>query len=142
VKTKKNSKGFSYVEVILAMALFSIAMLAIIPTLSQAGRNLVFAEDAYASHLHAQRLMITIRAELLAGRDPEAAVVSAADGFEFSVWVMGRGAREFHSIGSPDADMAFAGISLAAPNQASTVIVVVWGDNGQIAGRAIGMVYL
>jgi len=139
----KKTKGFSYIEVILAMALFAIAMLAVIPTLSQAGRNLVFAEGAYESHLQAQRMMITVRDALLAGADPEAvATLYAAGSFEFSVWIFGRGEMEFHSINHPDADVSFTGVNLAMPSQGSTVIAIVWGNEGQLAGRAIGMVYL
>ena len=137
----KNTKGFSYVEVMIALALFAIAMLAIIPALSQAGRNLAFAESAYSSHLQAQRIMLAARTALYDGINPEADIRRVAGSSEFSVWVFGRHAWEIHSAGSPDADVSFAGINLAAPNMTSTVIAVVWGDDGQIAGRAIGMMY-
>ena len=140
-KTKKT-KGFSYIEVILALALFAIAMLAVIPTLTQAGRNLAFAEEAYNGHLQAQRIMLAARAALVNGTSPEADVRYIAGGSEFSVWVYGRNAQEIHSANSPaDADLSFTGINLADPNRASTIIAVVWGENGQAAGRAIGMVY-
>jgi len=138
----KKSKGFSYIEVILALALFAIAMLAIIPTLSQAGRNIVFAEDVYASHLQAQRIMLTVRDALIIGADPEQAVSQhIADGFEFSVWVFGQIAQEFHTLDVPAADASVVGINMDMANRASTIVVVVWGDDEQVAGRAIGMAY-
>ena len=139
-KTKKT-KGFSYIEVILALALFAIAMLAIIPTLTQAGRNLAFAEEAYNGHLQAQRIMLAARAALMNGTCPEAAVRYIAAGWEFSVWVEGRNKQDFHSTNNPGATLSFNSINLAAPDRASTIIAVVWGENGQAAGRAIGMVY-
>ena len=140
----KKTKGFSYVEVIIAMALFAIALLAIIPALSQAGRNMQFAQEAYAGHLQAQRIMLDVRNALMEDdADLKAAVARyAASGFEFSIWVFGRGAQEIHSIGAPDADATVAGINIAMPNYASTIVVIVWNEDDRVAGRAIGMIYL
>ena len=145
----KKTKGFSYIEVMIALALFAIAMLAIVPVLSQAGRNMAFAEGAYDGHLQAQRIMLAARTALLDGTgraDAENAVMAIADNVEFAVWVFGRNPfggnpQVFYSANRPDASVVFDPTNLAAPGQASTVIAVVWGEDGQVAGRAIGVTY-
>lgn len=143
----KNTRGFSYIEILVAMALFSIAMLAILPTLSQAGRNMSYARNAYSSHLQAQRIMLLVRDALKDGLNPDAvAVANVPDGYEFSFWVFGSNPREFHTsicpIKSEAAIVEIGGINSTIANQASTIVVVVWGDNQQVAGRAIGILYL
>ena len=141
-KGLKKTRGFTYIEVIIALALFSIAMLAIVPTLSQAGHNITFAMEAYDGHLQAQRIMLTVRGALMDGADPEVRAIQHAPGnYEFSVWVFGRHAQEFHTVSEPDADVAVSGINMAMASRASTIVAVVWGEDGQVVGRAIGMVY-
>jgi len=141
--TTKKTHGLSYIEVIIALALFAIAMLALLPTLSQAGRNLSLAQDLYTSHLQAQRIMLTVRDALTDGVSPEQRVLGyAAGNFEFSVWISGQGAREFHSSGAPNAGVSVAGINMVAANHASTIVAVVWNHDGRVAGRAIGMMHL
>ena len=138
----KKTRGFSYIEVMIALALFAVALLAIIPMLSQAGRNMIFAEASYASHLQAQRTMLVVREALADGRNPQAAATGYAAGrFEFSVWIFGQGAQEFHTVNIPDANAAVTGINATMANQASTIIVVVWSDEGLLAGRAIGVLH-
>ena len=142
----KKTRGFSYVEILIAMALFSIAMLAILPTLSQAARNLIFAHDNYSSHLKAQRIMLGVRDALMDDMNPEAsAVIYAANRFEFSFWVQGQVTMEFHSdisiFDGQNAVAAVMGKNSTMASNASTIIVVVWCEEGHIAGRAIGMLY-
>ena len=141
----KKTRGFSYIEVIIALALFAIALLALIPALTQAGRNMFFAERAYAGHLQAQRIMLVVRDALSNDASPgdtkAAALNHAAGNFEFSVWVFGQNAQSFHTINEPDASVAISGLNPTMANHASTIVVVVWGDEGQIMGRAIGMLY-
>ena len=126
---------------IIALALFTIAMLAVIPTLSQAGRNMSFAIDAYDGHLQAQRLMLTVRGALTDGVNPQARAIQYVDGgFEFSIWIFGRYAQEFHSANRPDANAAVSGIN-TSPSHGSTIVTVIWCEDGRVLGRAIGMVY-
>ena len=134
----KKTRGFSYIEVLIAMALFAIALLAIIPMLAHAGRNMAYAQESHASHLQAQRLMLVVRDALTNGANPVSRASNYADGdFEFSFWVFGPNAQEFHS----SSDVAAATVTSTMTIQASTVIVVIWGEDGQVAGRAIGMLY-
>ncbi|MCL2405724.1 MAG: type II secretion system GspH family protein [Defluviitaleaceae bacterium] len=134
----KKTRGFSYIEVIIALALFAIVVLAVIPTMSQAGRNMTFAVDAYDGHLQAQRIMLAVRDALASGTDPKTRVASITSNFEYSVWVFGRYAQEFHTIDTPDVSAAVAGTNIALAN--STIITVVWGEDGQVIGHAVGMV--
>ena len=96
----KKTGGFSYLEVLIALALFAIVIIAIIPVLTQAGRNMIYAEKAYDAHLQAQRMMLVIRDALMDGQDPEISVVNYTEwDFEFSFWVDGVGT---HSINQPE----------------------------------------
>ena len=137
----KKSRGFSYIEVIIAMALFAIAMLAVIPVLSQAGRNMVFAEEAYTGHFQAQRIMLIVRDALIDDANPQARVAANVSDVDFSVWVLGRGEQEFHTIYNPDADARIYEKNIAMGNRASVIVVVVWDADGRVSGRAVGMVY-
>jgi len=139
----KKTRGFSYVEVIIALALFAIAMLAVIPVLSQAGRNLFFAMDAYDGHLQAQRTMLAVRGALVDGADITERIAQQAPGnFEYSVWVFGQHAREpIHSVSRPGANAAVEDIDIALHGHVSTIVVVIWCEDGLVIGRAIGMVY-
>jgi len=126
------------------MALFAIAMIAIIPTLMQAGRNMLFAQEAYASHLQAQRTMLVVRDALEDGHNPELmATLYAAGGFDFSFWIFDGSVRYFHSLEEmeTEADVSITGINAIMANHATIIIVVIWGEDEQIAGRAIGMLY-
>ena len=140
----KKTRGFSYIEILLALALFSIAMLALIPALSHAGRNMVFAQEEYDGHLQAQRIMLIVRDALIDGTDPKARVQAHMHhgAMDFSVWVFGRHAQEFHTTGAPDmADARPGDMNVALAGQASTIVVVVWDVDGHVSGRAVGMVY-
>jgi len=138
----KNTQGLSYIEVIIGMALFAIALLAIIPTLSQAGRNMTFAQESYIGHLQAQRVMLVIRDALANDVDPiERAVYNFANDFDFSFWIVGQNPREFHSIDVPYVDIEISGISTTMASHASIIVAIVWSEDKQVIGRAIGMSY-
>ena len=140
----KKTRGFSYIEVMIAMALFAVAMLAVIPALFQAGRNMVYAEEAYASHLQAQRIMLTVRDALKDGETLQSRVQEHVHhgAMDFSVWVFGRHTQEFHTIDAPDMANASPGdMNVALAGRASTIVVIVWDENGHVSGRAVGMVY-
>ena len=142
----KNTRGFSYIEVLIAMALFAIAMLAVIPTLSQSARNMTYAQDAYAGHLQAQRMMLVVRDALTDNADVRVSAINyAANRFEFSVWISGRNAQEIHSsycvIEGANASAVVTEINTTMSSHASTIITAVWCEDGHLLGRAIGMLY-
>ena len=141
----KKTRGFSYLEVLIAGALFAIALLAVIPVMSNAARNMIYAQEAYAGHLQAQRLMLVIREELLTENPtPQSRAVSYARGeFNFSVRILGRYANAFHSTPPPhDIEINITGLNPTIRNHASTIVVAVWCDEGQIKGRAVGMIFI
>jgi len=136
----KKSRGVSYIELLIAMALFAIALLAIIPTLSQAGRNMQYAQEAYAGHLEAGRIMLVVRDALADGIDPTiSAKASTANELEFSFWIFGQNSMEFHTVNAPEASSAVSGTNAVMAAYASVIVAVVWGAEGQISGRAIGI---
>ncbi|MCL2571434.1 MAG: type II secretion system GspH family protein [Defluviitaleaceae bacterium] len=142
MKNHKRTAGVSYIELLVAMALFAIALLAILPTLSQAARNMTFAQETYAGHLQAGRVMLTVRNALMNNEDPKARVAAYVAGdFEYSVWIFGQNAQDFHSYIAIDAHTAISGINATMQEHASTIVVVVWGEDGQIIGRSIGMMH-
>jgi len=140
----KKSKGFSYIEVLIAMALFAIAMLAVIPAMQQAGRNMIYAQEAYAGHLQAQNLMLVVRDAIAEGVPPESRAMEYANGgFEFSVWVNNRWVHSDSSLEAeePGVNAVLHSINTAVVNQASIIIVVVWCEDNRIIGRALGIQY-
>jgi len=145
VGSMKKTRGASYIEIIVAMALFAIAMIAIIPTLTQAARNMTFAQEAYAGHLQAQRVMLVVRDALSQNQNPSArAMAYVSDGFEFSFWVHGVGGHEFHSPGAPTGPGAVSqilGLNTTMANHSLVIVTVVWSGDGQLLGRAIGVLY-
>ena len=141
----KKTSGFSYIEVIIALALFAIAMLAIIPALYQAGRNMFFAEETYTGHLQAQRIMLVVRGSLADGKSLNEiradAISSAVEDLKFSVWIFGQNTRSFHTIDTPDANVTISGLNPRVSHNTSTIVAIVWGEDGQVAGRAVGMLH-
>jgi type II secretory pathway pseudopilin PulG len=141
----KTRDGFSYMEIIIATALFSIVFAAVLPVISQASRNLAYAQSGYEAHLHAQSLLLTIRDATAIHTEPHtnleeiARVHSEARGnFPFTVWLIGGAGdtRTFASPHAPTASAQISGISLSG-NQ-TAIVVVVWGEQGRIAARAVG----
>jgi len=140
VTKQKKKYGFSYIEVIIAMALFAVAMLAVIPALSQAARNMFFAQETAAGHHQAQHLMLAIRDAIGDEANLEAHALAIASGdFEYSVWIMGQHHDYFSSHNAPVANVGITGISHSMSTRTSTIVVIVWGEDEQIIGRAIGM---
>ena len=138
----KKTRGFSYIEVIFALALFAIAMLAVIPAITQAARNMAFAREAYAGHLQAQRLLLVVQDAVIRGDCPTAAAINFAAGdFEFSFKVIGNNTQYYHTMGAPDIGILISGKSPAIAGLTTTIIIVVWGEDGQVLGRAVGMLH-
>ncbi|MCL1882237.1 MAG: type II secretion system GspH family protein [Defluviitaleaceae bacterium] len=143
----KGNRGFSYIEIIVALSLFAILVLAALPLIYQAGRNFAFAEGGYQAHLSAQGIMLAVR-------DSQGETAARAAAFEyaerlgvesFGVWIFGRhsGVAEF-SFGSecaPDAsDVSLTGLSgMAFSADASIVVVAVLDEHFNIVGRALGI---
>ena len=139
INNMKKSRGFSYIEILIAMALFAIALLAIIPAIQQAGRNMIYAQEAYSSHLQAQGIMLVVRDAISNNQPPMAQAVQYASGrFEFSFWANG---QWHHSNGDMAVDNpeVNAVMNSSVTSQALIIAAVVWNDDNQIASRAVGV---
>jgi len=136
----EKPSGFSYPEILIAVMLFAIAIIAIIPLLTHAGRNMAFAHGAYGGHLKAQRMMLVVSDAITNGDDPAlAASIYAGGDASYSVWVNG---DVFSSACAPAAAVSLAGSSAIVLDHSVVIIAIVWCEDGQVLGRAIGMVYL
>jgi len=136
----KLRAGFSYMEILIALALFAIALVAVLPTLLQAGRNLGYAESYYRVHLTAQELMFAVRDALIDGDDVEHVAFSHAqlrDISYYRVWLRGVSNVEIYSPGAPQAVTDLQN-ELAGHNTA--IIVMVWDNDRNLIGRAFGVV--
>ena len=138
--THKLTGGFSYIEVLIAMALFFIVLAAALPALSAAGRNLAYAQNHYSAHLQAQRMMLAIREALHKDEDLELAATAIAlqPGFTYSFWVFGaQAANGGNESAYITADIT--SLNLLALVNSSAIKVVIWDSHGNAAGQAIGM---
>ena len=146
---KPGSRGFSYIEMLMALALFAIVLAAVLPTLAQAGHNMAYARSSYAAHLQAHNLMLAVRDTLAAlpppqrGCDYEVAHVAghaahgvaAAQGIGgFSIWLDDALLVAHHA---PEAAMYVTGFNMLGSRY--LVTVVVWDANHNPAGRAMGV---
>jgi len=145
----KNRKGFSYMEMVIALSLFSILIIAALPLLHQAGRNLAFAQDGHNAHLAAQSIMLAVRdAKSEAGQNqtpPQAVATAYAArlGVEtYSVWIFSANAATitFGSDCAPLAEASLTGLStMSITGSTSVIVVTVWNDYDNPIGRAIGV---
>ena len=126
------------------MALFAIALLAIIPAMQQAGRNMIYAQEAYTGRLQAQSLVLVVRDAIANSENPETrATQHAAGNFEFSFWADG---IWFHSKGDemtdyPEVTLVLNSFSAVIESQASIIVTVVWSEDNKMAGRALTVMY-
>ena len=70
----KKSSGFSYIEILITLTLFSVLIIVVLPTLLQGGRNMNFAETNYKGHLIAQEIMLITRDTIKDGENIESAI--------------------------------------------------------------------
>jgi len=148
----KKNFGFSYIEVTIALAVFSIVVMAVLPILGQAGRNLSFARRGYQSHLAAQSMMLAVRdalpdvgaARVVAGQ--YAARLGVDD---YGVWIFHECPLTkdvFFDASENTEPVPPIGVSLdglaefSLEGNTTIIVVVIWDNYQNIAGRAIGAV--
>ncbi|MCL2188608.1 MAG: prepilin-type N-terminal cleavage/methylation domain-containing protein [Defluviitaleaceae bacterium] len=132
----KNHAGFTYIEIIVALALFAITLAAVLPVLSHAGRNMAYAQEGYIAHLRANHLVLLVRDALHMGENAQdyALAYSAARGnFPFTVWV---GGSVLATENAPNAAVHITGFVPQGGHQ--FIKAVVWDKQGNIRGRAMG----
>lgn len=128
-------------EILIALSLFSIMLVAVLPSLLHAGRNMEFAKTYYEGHLNAQRIMLVARDAIWDGNDPKAMVLdytSDSDIDLYSVWIFGEDKNYFSTYGAPSMDVSI--VSGLAPAHKYTIVVVTWNEYGNMTGRAIGTI--
>lgn len=138
-----KQSGFTYIEVIIGLALFAITLAAVLPVFSQAGRNMAYAQQGHVAHLRAQRIMLIVRDNLTDGSfaNAQSEVLNFSanrDDFPFTVWVK-NGAGDILSFSGGNVSNADVQVSGFVGTQAM-IVVVVWNEHGRIGGRAMGMV--
>jgi competence protein ComGC len=160
-----KTKGLSYMEMLIALSLFAILFLTLLPILNQAGRNLAAAEEGYNAHLAAQSIMLAVRNEV---RDTntalfEAEAKKAAEEIAesrkintYRVWIFYEcecvflnnvnfcsscsPALSFGSPCAPAENPELSGLSdLSLSENTVAIIVAVWNEQGGMAGRAVGI---
>jgi len=141
----KRRGGFSYIEILIALALFAIMLIAVLPMLFQAGRNMRFAESNYRNHLLAQGMMLAVRDALVDGASSEnaASIYASEHDIEFySVWIFREHGvlRSFYGVSKANVSI-IDGVALVTDNS-YVVIAAIWNEDGNMTGRAIGVAHL
>jgi prepilin-type N-terminal cleavage/methylation domain-containing protein len=130
-----NTKGFSYIEVLMALAVLSILLIPLFPAMTQAGQNAAAARDGYTAHLRAQEIMLIVKDAVSDGEDPQPLVAAYAKNngelFQYGYWVSQ--GLSYRSPGSPPIQ-----VSLQSPGDMILVTALVWDNEGRLAGRATG----
>jgi len=137
MKTHKKSGGFSYVEVLVAVALFVILLASVLPLMTMAGRNMTDALELYEAHLAANSLMLTTRdnignTDLPQKIENQAELLNIED---FTVWILGEESLSFGTASdfSPTVTSSFSQTS------GHIIVAVVRDEAGNIIGRAVGV---
>jgi prepilin-type N-terminal cleavage/methylation domain-containing protein len=134
------TRGFSYMEMIIALGLFSILLMTALPLLNQAGRNLAFAQDGYTHHLSAQNLMHYLR-ESPAPVATAATYAAQLNIETYSITIWNIHTITINSPCAPDISVTLHGLPTFCLTQNTSVIsVLIWNEHGGISGRAIGSV--
>ncbi|MCL2198982.1 MAG: prepilin-type N-terminal cleavage/methylation domain-containing protein [Defluviitaleaceae bacterium] len=141
----KPRGGFSYIEMIIALSLFAVLILASLPLLNQAALNLGFAQDGYRAHLAAQSIMLAVRDSSGIDAKKDAAEVYAQRlGIDYyTVSVFSRGNPEgtfFGSPNSPSKCTSIDGFSYINFAGKKVVVVVIFSACAQVIGRAVGII--
>ncbi|MCL2841256.1 MAG: hypothetical protein FWE05_10845 [Defluviitaleaceae bacterium] len=144
MKILQNDNGFSYIEILIALAFFSIIFTGSLMVLNQSGRNLAYAREGYTAHLSAQRLMIASREAFENKQSLAAAISHYADTMEveaYSVWVFNTNTMvyQIHTPNAPHVNFTPSGLSsFLIYEQSHVIVTVIWNEHGNISGRAIG----
>jgi len=137
--SNKHCKGLSYLEVLIALALFAIVLAAVLPSLLQARRNMEIASSFYRGNLQAQGMMLAVRDAIAIGNNPQLAASHYAFDHNvmlYSVWIFGSNPLYFSSNGAPEAN---ADIATGIAGTTSTIVIAVWNEDGNMTGRAVGV---
>ena len=145
---RKNNAGFTYIEVLMAMAILVIIAVPVLPALSQAIANHHYAAQRRVAQGHAVALALEVRA---APSDAAAIVHRLADDdfiYRVSLFPIGGTARHY-TVG--DADIISEALNLPEPDAASFntdfsglfaggtfIVAQVFDSRGNLAGQSVG----
>jgi len=156
-RSPRANAGVSYIELTVALTLFAVLLLAVLPLLTASARNMAAARHGYEAHLAAQSIMLAVRDSArttspaaLTPTIAEAAAANAAyrtDVNMYRVWVFASGNASYDEIlftfGSyyaPDEDASFAGLAtLDFTGNGRVILVAVFNEHLHMAGRAVGV---
>ena len=140
--------GYSYAEVLIALAVFAIALVPLFPAINKLRSDADAAGSVYSAQLSAQELMLIVRE---ATEECEPALARAAEYASarseairaYAYWIVAPdgGAENFSSPFAPDGFDASAEVSnFTLPDSVECFVIVaaVW-DFGGTEGRAVGM---
>lgn len=145
---RARTGGFTYVEMIIALAVFCIALAPLFPAISQARRNADYARETYRAQCDANEMVLIVKNALEKNKSPVEVVAEhmsaltnppAAYGF----WVRyadGAKADISYTTVSAPALSVQTDVSPAGLTGTGVIIAVVWDADGHPAGRAVGMV--
>jgi hypothetical protein len=127
-----NKNGSSYIEALIALAVFCVALMPLLSGLYGAYGNRAYAIDEYDAHLQAQQIMTVVRDAYQTETDPVAALGNAGSiPPRYGVWVdslLIAGQGEL-----PDVTAAMDGLS------GSLITVIVWAEGSEAYGCAYGV---
>ena len=130
---RKHRSGFSYAEIIIAFAVFSIIVGTVFFMAAQTNNNLRFAQEFHAAHLDAHRLMLYARAALAS--PPALAIqdIGTHTGVSsYSIWVIENDNIKIFGNEPPKPLHINGGFNMRL------IVAVIWNDNGVPVGRAVG----
>jgi len=153
-----NRHGFSYIEILVALAIFAIAAVAVLPILVQSGRNQNVAYVHYSAHLQAQHIMHEVRRlidESVISPDAAAlpdtllqqvqnAVVHTESSFPVIYLVRGTTSTAVYGNGTPLRPFFLPAFDpgtfdFSAFAGRTGIIVFIFNEHGHIIARAIGV---
>ena len=123
----KQKNGFTYIDVIVAAAIFSIAAISIFAVLNQSFRNMNIAKERHMAHLNAQSIM-------LIARDNASPNLSSFN--DYTIWFIDNNIRYITDMNDPGPVPSFNANMLY---NGTMIIVIIWDKHGNIAARAKGM---
>lgn len=134
---QKNG-GLSYMEVVIALALFCVMTIPLFPGLMQARKNANYARQTYQAQLAANQLAQTLKGTLARGEDPQPAADACAtgSGFACAFWVTDMDGVVLHSYATEDApeweaDTGHTGPGLIGIEDGRIIIAAVWSGEGR-----------
>ena len=150
----RTKKGFTYIEVLIALAIFIIVLLPLFPVFAKAGRDTSTAQAGYLAWLAAQEIMLQVKDAAENGFTSEITTKLHTDINTFlenyqepvnayGYWVFFEKGPLYKYLSSDAPEItvsaAVSDMLEVAINEGFTIVSVVWMESEGIIGRATGM---